>query len=98
MLAGVDIWSQRLEVADGTMRGLLRITAPVRFGQRYLAPLVNDFLAHQNIRVELNVEMSRGALIDERLDLRCVLGHMHDRRLGEAYAARLRADTCASPD
>ena len=44
MLAEFADIEQRLDAQDGSVRGLLRLTAPVEFGQRYLAPLVNAFL------------------------------------------------------
>ncbi|MEH6499237.1 MAG: LysR family transcriptional regulator [Pseudoalteromonas distincta] len=99
MLAEFDDMEQRLEVADGTMRGLLRVTAPVEFGQRYLAPLVNDFLArNQNLRVELTLSDHVVALIDERLDLALRIGHLPDSAMVARRIGATRLITCASPD
>ncbi|WP_259473767.1 LysR substrate-binding domain-containing protein, partial [Pseudomonas syringae] len=88
MLADFDDMEQRLDGRDGIVRGLLRVTAPVEFGQRYIAPLVNAFLSeHQDINVELNFNDQIVPLLDERLDLALRIGHLPDsamvaRRIG----------------
>jgi len=79
MLAEFADIEQRLDAQDGDVRGLLRLTAPVEFGQRYLAPLVNVFLKeHPQVRVELNLNDQIVPLLDERLDLALRIGHLPD--------------------
>ena len=99
MLADFADMEQRLEASDGAVRGLLRITAPVEFGQRYVAPLVNEFLKeHAEIRVELNLSDQIVPLLDERLDLALRIGHLPDSAMVARQIGSTRLVTCASPD
>lgn len=99
MLADFDEMEQRLAGHDGSVRGQLRITAPVEFGSRYIAPLVNDFLKqHPAMRVELNLNDQIMPLLDERLDLALRIGHLPDSGLVARQVSRTRLVTCASPD
>ena len=98
-LADFDAMEQRLESRDGITRGLLRMTAPVEFGQRYLAPLVNAFLREHNaITVELSLHDHVVALLDERLDLALRVGHLPDSAMVARQVGATRLVTCASPD
>ncbi|WP_213881139.1 LysR family transcriptional regulator [Pseudomonas sp. dw_358] len=98
MLADFDDMEQRLEGRDGVARGLLRITAPVEFGQRYVAPLVNGFLQqHPAITAELHFNDQVVPLLDERLDLALRIGHLPDSGLLARQVGATRLVTCASP-
>ncbi|KPB23957.1 transcript ional regulator [Pseudomonas savastanoi] len=98
MLADFDDMEQRLDGRDGIVRGLLRVTAPVEFGQRYIAPLVNAFLCeHQNINVELNLNDQIVPLLDERLDLALRIGHLPDSAMVARRQPSLRAGSGRDP-
>lgn len=99
MLAEFADIEQRLDAQNGSVRGLLRLTAPVEFGQRYLAPLVNAFLKeHPQVQVELNLNDQIVPLLDERLDLALRIGHLPDSTLVARPLGTTRLVTCASPD
>ncbi len=99
MLADFDEMEQRLQASDEQMHGLLRITAPVEFGQRHMAPIVNAFLkAHGQMRVELILHDQIVALLDERLDLALRIGHLPDSNLVARQVGVTRLVTCASPE
>jgi len=99
MLADFDDMEQRVEAKDGLVRGLLRVTAPVEFGHRYLAPLVNEFIKENGeVRVELNLTDQVVPLLDERLDLALRLGHLPDSAMVARQVGATRLITCASPD
>lgn len=96
-LAEFDDMEQRLDPQDGSIRGLLRMTAPVEFGQRYLAPLVNEFLkTHDQLRVELNLNDQLVPLLNERLDLALRIGHLPDSAMVARKVGATRLITCAS--
>lgn len=98
ILAEFDDMEQRLEARDGNVRGQLRITAPVEFGYRYVAPLVNDFLhAHEALRIELNLNDQIIPLLDERIDLAVRIGHLPNSGLVARKVSSTRLVTCASP-
>ncbi|WP_028240806.1 LysR family transcriptional regulator [Stutzerimonas azotifigens] len=99
MLADFDDMEQRLAAHDGVVRGLLRLTAPVEFGQRYVAPLVNAFLKeHPELRIELSLNDHLLPLLDERLDLALRIGHLPDSTMVARQVGATRLVTCASPD
>lgn len=99
VLADFDDMEQRLDSRDGVARGLLRITAPVEFGQRYVAPLVSAFLReHPAMRVELNLNDQILPLLDERLDLALRIGHLPDSAMVARQVGTTRLVTCASPE
>lgn len=72
--------------------GLLRVTAPVLYGRRYLAPVVAHFLRrHPKVRIELVLADRRVDLIEEGFDLAIRVGPLDDsslafRKLGEGHA------------
>lgn len=99
MLADFDDMEQRLESRDDDVRGLLRLTAPVEFGQRYVAPLINAFLkAHPHLRVELSLNDQVLPLLDERLDLALRIGHLPDSAMVARQVGVTRLITCASAE
>lgn len=98
-LAAFEDMEQRFEARDGVVRGLLRITAPVEFGQRYVAPIVNAFLKdHPEITVELSLNDHVVPLLDERLDLAIRIGHLPDSAMVARKIGATRLITCASPE
>jgi DNA-binding transcriptional LysR family regulator len=72
--------------------GMLRVTAPVLYGRRALAPLIATYArAWPRVRVELLLTDRRVDLIDEGIDLAIRVGELDDssltaRRLGHATA------------
>lgn len=97
-LADFDHMEQRLEARDGIARGLLRVTAPLEFGYRYMAPLVNAFLkAHSEMTVELSLSDQVLPLLDERLDLALRIGHLPDSAMVARTLGATRLVVCASP-
>src|SRR5690554_3167663 len=99
MLADFADIEQRFEARDGIVRGLLRVTAPVEFGQRYLAPLINEFLeSNSQLRVEMNLTDQLVPLLEERLDLALRIGHLPDSTLVARTVGATRLITCVSPD
>ena len=97
-LADFDDIEQQIERRDGRAGGLLRMTAPVEYGQRFLAPLINAYLKdHPAIRIELNLNDHVVPLIDERLDLAVRIGHLPDSTSVARSIGKTRLVTCASP-
>ena len=64
---------------DAPVRGLLRITAPVQFGRRHIAPVVARFLdAQAGVEVELLLADRNIDLIDEGIDVALRIGPLAD--------------------
>jgi len=87
-----------LDTADTQLTGLLRITSPVQFGRKHVAPVVMAFLdRYPQMQIELVLNDRNLDLIDEGLDVAIRIGHLQDssrvaRRLGQVSRV-----TVASP-
>ncbi len=79
--------------------GKLRLTAPVAYGERYIAPLVNSFCQqHPGLEVELQLSNRQLDLVEEGFDLGIRLGTLQDSRLVAKKLGSRRLHVCASPD
>ncbi len=85
-------------LADAPLRGLLRVTAPVQFGRRHVAPLVIGFLAaFPAMQVELVLNDRNLDLIDEGLDVAVRIGPLADSSLTARRVGEVRRVLVASP-
>ncbi len=87
------------EISPAPVRGLLRITAPVQFGRRHVAPLVTLFLRKfPESQVELVLHDRYLHLIDEGLDIAVRIGALSDSSLLMRRVGEVRRLVVASPD
>jgi len=98
ILAEFDEVEHSFEVRRKSPEGLLRITAPVEFGRRYVAPLVNEFLAlYPAMQVELILLDRLVDLLEEGVELAIRIGQLPDSSLVATPLGRTRMVVCASP-
>lgn len=75
--------------ADGPLRGALRVSAPLVFGRRHVAPMLADFLdAEPQVSAELVLNDRNLDMVDAGLDVAVRIGTLADssliaRRIGE---------------
>lgn len=63
-------------------RGVLRLTSATTFGERFIAPLVNDFQCrHPQLEVQMHLTNRRVELIDEGYDIAIRMGVLEDSTL-----------------
>jgi DNA-binding transcriptional LysR family regulator len=80
------------------LRGVLRVSAPVTFGQLHVAPLVADFLLeHRELRIELTLDDRYVNVVAERFDLAIRAGRLVDSTLIARKLASDRRVVCAAP-
>jgi DNA-binding transcriptional LysR family regulator len=85
-------------VSQAQVQGVLRITAPVQFGRRHVAPIVSAFLnQHPDVRVELTLNDRNLDLIEEGLDLAVRIGPLADSSLVARTVGSVRRVVVASP-
>lgn len=78
--------------------GKLRISAPVIYGERRVAPVVHDFLIqHNNLEVELYLTNRQVNLIEENFDLVVRLGELENSSMMAKKLATRTQVVCASP-
>lgn len=82
-----------------TPKGVLSVTAPVFFGQKYIAPILTEYL-EQNPSVEVRaIFYDRiGNMLDEGLDVAIRIGHLKDSSLYATKVGSTKRIVCGSPD
>ena len=81
-----------------TPRGLLRVTAPVSFGTRQLAPAIADYLtSYRDVSIDLSLDDHYVDLLARRFDLAIRLGALVDSSLIARKLSSLAMVVCASP-
>ena len=79
-------------------QGRLRLTAPVTYGEKSIAPLVNDFvLRYPELDVEMKLTNQQLDLVAEGYDLAVRLGKLDDSSLMARRLASRILYVCASP-
>lgn len=80
-------------------KGLLRMTCAVAYGERFVVPLVNEFMAQfPQLRVEIELSNRQLDLFHEGFDLAIRLGRLSDSRLVATRLAPRVMYLCATPD
>lgn len=78
--------------------GLLRMTAAVTYGERFIVPLVNQFMArHPQLSVEIELTNRTLDLVQEGFDLAIRLGRLGDSSLIATRLAPRAMYLCAAP-
>jgi DNA-binding transcriptional LysR family regulator len=89
--AQIDEANSEVQQRQAEPVGLLRVSSPVLYGRRFLAPVIADFLArYPKVRVEVVLADRRVNLIEEGFDLAIRIGTLDDsslaaRKLGETH-------------
>jgi DNA-binding transcriptional LysR family regulator len=80
------------------VRGVLRITAPVQFGRRHVAPIVSALLNdYPDLRIELSLNDRNLDLIEEGIDVAVRIGNLPDSNLIARQVGSVRRVAVASP-
>jgi DNA-binding transcriptional LysR family regulator len=99
LLAEVDAVDSSVSQLRATPRGTLRITAPVTFGTKRLAPALADFLRlYPDVNVDLTLNDRVADLVDEGFEAALRVGHLADSQLVSRPLHPYRSMLCASPD
>lgn len=79
--------------------GSLVVTAPVLFGQMYVAPIVTRFVQrYQKMRISLMLHDRVVNLLDENVDVGIRIGHLDDQSLVAQSLGKVRRVVVASPE
>lgn len=82
LLAGITQMADDIASHSGVIRGTLRISGPLSFGNRYLSPLIADFmLAHPEIDVILDLDDRFTDLRAGNYDFSVRIGRLRDSSL-----------------
>jgi DNA-binding transcriptional LysR family regulator len=98
ILGDIDEADREAMQLQAVPRGLLRMSAPVTFGEMYLAPVLAEFLTrHPGIVVDVELSDRFSSLIDEGFDLALRIGRLPDSTLVARRLGSSRMVTCAAP-
>ncbi len=86
------------ELMRSSVRGSLKISAPLAFGSECLAPALPDYLAkYPDVQVELELSSRNANLIEEGLDAVIRVGHLSDSTFIARPLQTYGTAICASP-
>lgn len=96
----------QLEALDSDMadlqerpKGLVRVTAPGLYAQRYLAPALAEFTTkYPEVSIELDTRMGLVDIVAEGFDLAVRMSSLADSSLIARKVTKRRIVVCASPD
>ena len=98
VLDGLEEAERTITNFQSAPRGKLRITAPVTYGEKTIAPLVNDFvLRYPELELELNLTNRTLDLVAEGYDLAVRMGTLESSTLMARRLATRSQYVCASP-
>ncbi len=96
-----DLEAAREVVADAVTQiaGPIRLTAPISFGTRHLAPALADFAAaHPRVELDISLDDRRVDLVGGGFDLGLRIGRLPDSSLKARRLTAVRSSVLASPD
>ncbi len=98
LLADLEEAEQGASAGGATPRGTLRLTAPITYCVRVLAPIVAAFAAkHDQVRVEVDLSDRAVDLVDEGFDLAVRIGEIRSQFLVARRIGTTTLVCCASP-
>ncbi len=98
IISDVDEAERAVGQDDTALRGTVRITAPVQFGQLHVVPLLPRFLeTHPGASADLMLLDRNVDLVDEGIDIALRIGRLPDSGLVALPVGKLSRVVCASP-
>ena len=99
LLDGLDEAERALTNLQTKPTGSLKITAPLSFGEKFIAPLVNNFASkYPDLSIEMLLSNQQFDLIENGFDLAIRLGVLEDSSLMAKRLSSRKQYVCASPD
>ncbi|GAA6134360.1 LysR substrate-binding domain-containing protein [Oceaniserpentilla sp. 4NH20-0058] len=98
LLSGLEDAERALSNLKSSPQGTIKLTAPVMYGEKYIMPLVHDFmLKHKEVDVIADLTNQQLDLINGGYDLAIRLGKLKDSSMMAKPLSRRRYIVCASP-
>lgn len=98
VLADIDDMELQLSGLQHSARGVLRISAPVSFALRHLAPLLVSFQeAYPEVVVDLQLNDRKVDIVEEGFDIALRIGKLESSSLIAKRLAPVRLVYCAAP-
>ncbi|MGM0785136.1 MAG: LysR family transcriptional regulator [Pseudomonadota bacterium] len=99
LLDGFRDAESTLQERQNRPHGVLRLSSATTFGERFIAPLVNDFLClHPQLEMRLHLTNRQVDIIDEGYDIAIRMGTLQDSSLVARRLGERREFVVAAPD
>ncbi|MFB9213814.1 LysR family transcriptional regulator [Vibrio sinaloensis] len=98
LVEGLELAELAVTQMQSTPKGLLKVTAPVTFGEQQLAPLLHQFLErYPQVDLDLMLTNQKLDLIEMGVDVAIRLGRLQDSSLIAKRLSSRQLFVCASP-
>ena len=99
LVDGLKQAEDALQDLNSLPTGLLKVTAPITYGERFIGPLLNKFMTlHPKLKIELILTNKTLDLVEEQIDIAIRLGHLPDSNLISKRLSQRQLLVCASPE
>ena len=99
VLDEIDAMENQLGDLQHKTHGLLRISAPVAFSTRHLAPLINQFQQqYPDVDVDLHLNDRKVDIVEEGFDVALRIGHLKNSSLIAKRLTNINLVMCAAPE
>ena len=98
ILSSIEASEVEITTRSVSVSGLLKVSVPVSFGMRHMAPLWPDFLdLHPQLNLDVQLADRLIDLVDEGFDLAIRIARLEDSSLISRQIAATRLVLCAAP-
>lgn len=98
LVEGLELAELAVTQMQAEPKGLLKVTAPVTYGEMNLAPLLHRFIEkYPQVNLELNLTNQKLDLIEQGVDVAIRLGRLQDSSLIVKRLSSRQLYVCASP-
>lgn len=98
LVEGLELAELAVTHMQSSPKGLLKVTAPVTYGERQIAPLIHQFLGtYPEVELELILTNQKLDLIESGIDVAIRLGRLEDSNMMAKRLATRQLHVCASP-
>lgn len=99
LVEGLELAELAVTQMQSTPKGLLKVTAPVTYGEQQLAPLLHQFLEkYPQVDLDLNLTNKKLDLIEMGVDVAIRLGRLQDSSLVAKRLSSRQLYVCASKE
>ncbi|MDG3084895.1 LysR family transcriptional regulator [Vibrio hannami] len=99
LVEGLELAELAVTQMQSYPKGLLKMTAPVTYGEKQIAPLVHKFLqTYPEVELELILTNQKLDLLESGIDVAIRLGQLEDSRMIARRLTTRQLHVCASPD
>ncbi|MCF3641491.1 LysR family transcriptional regulator [Rhizobium sp. TRM95111] len=98
VLAGIEEAEAFVSGRSGSVRGMLRVSAPTSFGRMHIAPHIGGFMeAHPDLTLHLELTDEFSDIVGDGFDVAIRIGELTDSSLVAKRLAPVRRVLCAAP-